>query len=394
MPNPLFDPFQEAMRLAVPLTINERNLAQQEKEKQAALQMMQEKIMRDTLEKAAEHKQSQDKATLELSHKIMTEGIKSQSQALYDSARGPMGATPGGMQIPEQMPGPPVDTKEGNTLEAAIVGIARKENWTPEKLMQTLATINAQKHPATTNVFGSSPQGIFDKRTSEIAQPFSPTAKAPPGYRALPDGTMEPIPGGPADVNNPKNRPKPPAGYRYSETGDQEIIPGGPADVKTQINMAKDTASRDSMASDLDRLGTSAEELMKHPGLDAITGVMGSRTPNLTDNARNAAAKLDKLKSQVGFTVLQNMRNNSKTGGALGNVSDNEGKRLENNLAALDRAQSYEEYKKELANIVNYVKEAKARVSHAWAMQWGNEKKVLTESAKSADDFLNSLEQK
>lgn len=393
MPNPLFDPFQEAMRLAVPLTINERNLAQQEKEKQAALQLMQEKIIRDTLEKAAAHKQEQDKATLELSHKIMTEGIKSQSQGLYDSARGILGATPGGMQIPEQMPGPPVDTKEGNTLEAAIVGIARKENWPPEKLIQTLGVINAQKHPVT-NVFGSSPQGIFNKQSGDITAPAPMVSKAPPGYRVLSDGSMEPIPGGPADVTNPKNRPKPPPGYRYSETGDQEIIPGGPADVKTQINMAKDTAARDSMASDLDRLGSSAEELMNHPGLDAITGVLGSRTPNLTDNARNAAAKLDKLKSQVGFTVLQNMRNNSKTGGALGNVSDNEGKRLENNLAALDRAQSYEEYKKELANIVNYVKEAKARVSHAWAMQWGNEKKVVTEGVKSADDFLKSLETK
>lgn len=53
---------------------------------------------------------------------------------------------------------------------------------------------------------------------------------APPsGYRAATDGSLEPIPGGPAD------RPSVavPAGYRQKQDGSLEPVPGGPADPNT-----------------------------------------------------------------------------------------------------------------------------------------------------------------
>lgn len=217
------------------------------------------------------------------------------------------------------------------------------------------------------------------------------TVKPPPGYRVTETGDMEPIPGGPADVTNPKNRPKPPAGYRYTETGDQEVIPGGPADVKTQINIAKDTGIRDNSIADLDRLESAARELLQAPGLGRITGVMG-KLPNYPGGeASNAEAKLGTLKSQIAFSVLQNMRNNSKTGGALGNVSDAEGARLENNIAALDKAQSYEEYQAQLKKIIQYTTDAKDRFNRAFALQYGNTQKAVSSETKKADDYLRKF---
>lgn len=66
------------------------------------------------------------------------------------------------------------------------------------------------------------------------------------------------------------------------------------------------------------------------------------------------------------------MRNNSKTGGALGAVSDAEGKRLEANLAALDRAQSPEQFKQSLMQILEYSEAAKERVRGAFNLRHGD----------------------
>lgn len=130
-------------------------------------------------------------------------------------------------------------------------------------------------------------------------------------------------------------------------------------------------AALDQSVAELDRLGTIATELKDHPGLPGITGLM-SKVWNVpgTDRA-NAQAKLETLKSQVAFRVLQTMRDMSKTGGALGQVSDRENEMLKNNLAALDQAQSFEEFQRELGRIIEFVNGVKGRMEQAYAMQYG-----------------------
>jgi len=65
-------------------------------------------------------------------------------------------------------------------------------------------------------------------------------------------------------------------------------------------------------------------------------------------NARNLKAELDTLKANIGFQELTAMRDASKTGGALGNVSDTEIRLLTNVLGALDSRQSPGNFKKNL----------------------------------------------
>lgn len=165
---------------------------------------------------------------------------------------------------------------------------------------------------------------------------------------------------------------KPPPGYRNTPTG-QEPIPGGPADIKWQQQQAQDQQMLNSTISDLDRLAAEANRLKSHPGLEKATGVMaavplvgGTATIPGTD-AANFKAGLETLKSQVGFGVLQNMRNNSKTGGALGQVSNIENKLLQANLATLETAQSSEEFKAALDRILQYTEAAKDRMRQAHA---------------------------
>jgi hypothetical protein len=163
---------------------------------------------------------------------------------------------------------------------------------------------------------------------------------------------------------------KAPPGYRNLSNGTMEAVPGGPADFKRDQAYVADTAALSSSSSDLDRLAQTAQDLKDHPGLKGITGLKGA-LPNVPGGkAADAQAKLDTLKSQVGFGVLQNMRNQSKTGGALGSVSDAEEKLLSNNLAALDKAQSYEEYQKQLGKIIDYTTDAKKRLNDAYSQKY------------------------
>jgi len=171
---------------------------------------------------------------------------------------------------------------------------------------------------------------------------------------------------------------KPPPGYRPSAAGDLEAIPGGPADMKLKGQFNQDTGILQASTSGLDRLGAEANALLNHPGLSKSTGLMsvvpgvGGLASIPGTDAANFKARLDTLKSQVGFSVLQEMRNNSKTGGALGQVSDRENVMLQNNLAALDRAQSEPEFKEALKRIVTYTDAAKDRLRGAFNMKHGD----------------------
>lgn len=171
---------------------------------------------------------------------------------------------------------------------------------------------------------------------------------------------------------------KAPAGYRLTRDGNLEAIPGGPADLKLQGAFNQDTAALSGSSSAMDRLAVAANEALNHPGLGGITG-MRSLLPNIPGGeAADAQAKLNTLKSQVAFGVLQDIRNNSKTGGALGAVSDAEGKRLEANLAALENAQSEAQMKESLKKIIEYSQGAKERLQSAYNLRHGGKMQQQT----------------
>lgn len=126
------------------------------------------------------------------------------------------------------------------------------------------------------------------------------------------------------------------------------------------------TAAMQDATSNLDRLSQAANDLIHHPGLNGITS-WNARVPDAPgSDAANARALLVNLKSQIGFGVLQAMRNASKTGGALGSVSDSEGVRLENNLASLEQSQSPEAFKANLRKVMDYVNQTKSRLGNAY----------------------------
>lgn len=125
-------------------------------------------------------------------------------------------------------------------------------------------------------------------------------------------------------------------------------------------------SSLNSTLSSLDRLDAAAGDIAQDPSLGSVTGWSGLIPNRPGGAAAGVQARLNTLKSQIGFSVLQAMRDASKTGGALGAISDKENELLQNNLASLDQAQSEDDLKRELGKIQEYVRGAKQRLQGAY----------------------------
>jgi hypothetical protein len=100
-----------------------------------------------------------------------------------------------------------------------------------------------------------------------------------------------------------------------------------------------------------DRILQSVNDLL--PNVNSSTvGIIGKASYKIPGSAAyNFNAQLETLKSNIAFGALTQMREASKTGGALGQVSDREGKLLESSLAALDIGQSPQAFKEQLEKI-------------------------------------------
>ena len=142
----------------------------------------------------------------------------------------------------------------------------------------------------------------------------------------------------------------------------------------------------------LTKLKTALTELKAHPGLDNITGTVAGRTPNITTDAVNAQAKLDSIKSQIFVSALQAMRAASKTGGAVGNVSDREGDRMEATLAALGQAQGTDSFKKEIDKATQQLDLASERINRAFGEMYPEFSDAQSVSEKTASPSMEEID--
>lgn len=95
-----------------------------------------------------------------------------------------------------------------------------------------------------------------------------------------------------------------------------------------------------------------ARELKTHPGKAAAVGLPGPTSAIPGSAAWDYLNKLSTLKDQMFVRTLQAIRDASKTGGAVGNVSDKEGNRFENVSAPLSRWSSEKELDTSLDTLI------------------------------------------
>lgn len=117
----------------------------------------------------------------------------------------------------------------------------------------------------------------------------------------------------------------------------------------------------------LTRLRQGVDDLKKQPGLGKVVGgLYQAYTPDVSKDALNARTDLDNLKVKISGVVLQNMRDMSKTGGAVGQVTEREWPRLENMIANLEATQGKEQFLKNLDRVMDYTREVEGMLREAY----------------------------
>lgn len=132
------------------------------------------------------------------------------------------------------------------------------------------------------------------------------------------------------------------------------------------------------------------EALRDSPGLDSVTGFAAGRAPGLTDAGRRTVALYDKVIAKGGFQSLQEMRDMSKTGGALGNVSDRENTQLKASFAAIDRKQNAADVRTALDDLIKELQGGLGRLQDAYDLTY-EYKRGNTAPAAGGVDANNPL---
>lgn len=119
-----------------------------------------------------------------------------------------------------------------------------------------------------------------------------------------------------------------------------------------------------------------ARRLLKNPALNGILGNIQGNIPDtalsvVSQDAADALSDYNNLLTIAGFQELQTMRDNSPTGGALGQVSDSENKMLQQSAFASSRTQSEAKFRRSLLDYIARLEGSRDRVLRAYEDQFG-----------------------
>lgn len=177
--------------------------------------------------------------------------------------------------------------------------------------------------------------------------------------------------------------PKPPKDMRYKADGSGELepIPGSVTDAKRkkEVSAAKNFSRA---ASDkLDVIETNVDRMLQSPAmggqeggnlLDVATGIRGvvaRRIPG--SDAAGFEARKETILANLGFKELADMRAQSPTGGALGNVTEKELAYLQATVASLNAAQNDKDMRMALQDVKKALAQSRKRISEAASQDTG-----------------------
>lgn len=285
-------------------------------------------------------------------------GYKDAPRRIEDRAPMPGFGQPTGapIELPEDMR---VPTEKAEKLAAAIAGMD------PSAANAALSGVSLQRllaDPEAEEAYTLAPGAARYKGNRVIAE--RPSAEKgpdlPEGMRLNAQGQPEWIPGyleakerlaaaGRSSTNitydpDGSNRyGPPPAGYYRPDPSQPNVaqMPGGPAAIESQAARDKDQARRESQA--IKAQGVIGE-IDKALGIVSprTAGLMGAATRNIAPfegagtDARTLAATVETIQANLGFDELAKMRQESPTGGALGQVAVQELVALRATIANLD----------------------------------------------------------
>ena len=185
-------------------------------------------------------------------------------------------------------------------------------------------------------------------------------APATPATPAAPVAVVDPVTGKQVLVSREEAISK-----RLTPAAAMESLP--PKEIqKREAALPQATSAVQGFESKSDKFIADLKALRDDPGLENITGAIFGRTGSVTREGSRAQALYDKVVAKGGFQALQDLRDASKTGGALGNVSNQEGKQLTASFAAIDRRQDAADVRAAIDQAIADIEGTKTRVREAY----------------------------
>lgn len=161
-----------------------------------------------------------------------------------------------------------------------------------------------------------------------------------------------------------------PTGFQQAPGGGVAPMPGSEQDVERQQRAAKAgsamTALEQKNAVAINAIDTALSQA--NWGTTGALGAIGSM-PGMW--AHDLAKTLDTVKANIGFEELNTMRENSPTGGALGQITERELAFLQSTIASIEQSQSEEQLKRNLQILRDFIAASQERRRAAYEQQFG-----------------------
>ena len=161
---------------------------------------------------------------------------------------------------------------------------------------------------------------------------------------------------------------------KEEEAAREATMPEG-MDAKTKVKFEqaypKSASALRTAVTGMDNTLIALKELIDSPGLKAISGVVGAYTPDITPEATRAAALFNQIKAGAGLAALTELKQASPSGGALGNVSNQEGNTLRDSRGAFLQTQNYDDLRRALIDYYGVLERSKANIVGAFNDTYG-----------------------
>lgn len=198
---------------------------------------------------------------------------------------------------------------------------------------------------------------LFDFKREMAQAGRAPAAAAQP---SAPVAVVDPVTGKQVLVSREEAISK-----RLSPAAAMESLP--PKEIqKREAALPQATSAVQGFESKSNKFIADLKDLRDDPGLENITGAVFGRTGSVTREGSRAQALYDKVVAKGGFQALQDLRDASKTGGALGNISNQEGKQLTASFAAIDRRQNAADVRAAIDQAISDIEGTRTRMREAY----------------------------
>ena len=215
---------------------------------------------------------------------------------------------------------PEEDISRSNLKRQSYLSVAEGYKVSPERAMEILNESVTTKEPGDKyKVVGNR---VFNTETGQYVEPSEAAELLPLG--------------------NLKDAVTPESLIEYIQTGDKSVLEAVVTEEQLDKNVVQDLLATDQVLATVDKALGLTDEYW-------VVGYDIAKMLPLPTDARQMETYVQTLRSNLAFDRLQKMRDRSKTGGALGQVSNIELKLLESSVAALDPGSK--NFKEQLAEV-------------------------------------------